>query len=97
MMPSRSAATIASARVDRMASATASEMSTTAPAIRFSPHEQEPAFCDANTTSDNFFRSLRLAAPQLSQSFFTTRVYIGPGADAQWLGSQIPDMAPNRM
>src|SRR6516164_10444599 len=32
MMPSRSAATIASARVDRMASATASDMSTTAPA-----------------------------------------------------------------
>src|SRR5262249_19342899 len=53
------------------------------------------AFCDANTTSDNFFRSLRLAAPQLSQSFFTkSGVYTGPGADAQWLGSQIPDTAP---
>src|SRR5262249_2157213 len=34
-------------------------------AARFRP------FCDGNTTSNNFFRSLRLAAPQLSQSFFT--------------------------
>jgi hypothetical protein len=58
-------------------------------AARFRP------FCDGNTTSDNFFRSLRLAAPQLSQSFFTKQECTqDPVPMHEWLGSQIPDTAP---
>jgi hypothetical protein len=48
------------------------------------------AFCDGNTTSDNFFRSLCPAALQLSQSFFTKQVYKGPGADARMVGKSNP-------
>src|SRR6516225_8045597 len=95
MMPSRSAATIASARVDRMASATASDMSTTAPADQiFTSTSKNRAFCGANTTSDNFFGSVRLAAPQLSQSFSTKPEGTqDPVPMHEWSGSQIPDMA----
>src|SRR5262245_37423225 len=53
------------------------------------------AFCDGNTTSDNFFRSLRLATVQLSQSFFTKQECTqDPVPMHEWLGSQIPDTAP---
>jgi hypothetical protein len=53
------------------------------------------AFCDGNTTSDNFFRSLRLDAPQLSQFFFTKQECTqDPVPMHEWLGSQIPDTAP---
>ena len=53
------------------------------------------AFCDANTTFDNFFGSLRLAAPQLSQSLFTKQECTqDPVPMHEWSGSQIPDMAP---
>src|SRR5215472_5377029 len=48
------------------------------------------AFCDGNTTCDNFFRSLCPAALQLSQSFFTKQVYKGPGADARMVGKSNP-------
>jgi hypothetical protein len=51
--------------------------------------------CDTNTTIDDFFRSSRPNAPQLSQSFFTKKVWTqDPVPMRKSLGSQIPDTAP---
>jgi len=60
----------------------------------FHPTSKNRAFCGANTTSDNFFGSVRLAAPQLSQSFSTKPEGTqDPVPMHEWSGSQIPDMA----
>jgi hypothetical protein len=57
-------------------------------------HAPDP-FCDRNTTLYDFSRSSRLAAPQLSQSFFMKQEWTqDPVPMRESLGSQIPDTAP---